>query len=229
MMSFKQFSVSVLAVAAAVAASSASAAVNQPVTATTATINFDTSFLATNGITVSALGSATVNSTTGVGTLPVSAVTLASTATGPITVSFGSTSGVALKTSSGATVNLTNFTYDASTHDLSANVSYGIFLNLTSQSLLTANNTAGDFGGAALTSVTNSTATRTLKLWASDFTLSSSFQSLLSSNGLNPSSFAFVAGAVKSIAVGVPEPSTYALMGLGLVGMGLVARRKQQA
>lgn len=50
---------------------------------------------------------------------------------------------------------------------------------------------------------------------------------------------AFYSGVLTSVAFGtlsvdvtaaaVPEPSTYALMGIGLVGMGLVARKRRQA
>jgi hypothetical protein len=235
MMSFKQFSVSVLAVAATVAASSASAAaVSQPVTATSAAITFDTTYLTANNITIAALGSATVNTTTGIGTLPLGSVSLASTATGPLTATFASGAGVSLtvtgSTGLKTTVKLTNFVFDVATSDLSANVTSGILLNLPAQSLLTAGVVGGDFGGAQLNTVANSTATRSLNLYAANFTLSDSFKTLMTDNGLDPASFAFVASVVKNIKVGsVPEPSTYALMGLGLVGMAFVARRKQQA
>ena len=52
---------------------------------------------------------------------------------------------------------------------------------------------------------------------------------------MDATQFGYLAGIVKSVNIGtvattnVPEPSTYALMGLGLVGMALVSRRKQQA
>jgi hypothetical protein len=235
MMSFKQFSVSVLAVAAAVAASSASAAVTQPVTATSAAIAFDTTYLAANNITIAALGSATVNTTTGIGTLPLGSVSLASTATGPITATFASGAGVSLAVKSATTgltttVKLTNFVFDVATSELSANVTSGILLNLPAQSLLTAGVVGGDFGGAQLSTVANSTTTRSLNLYAANFALSESFKTLMADNGLDANSFSFVASVVKNIKVGsVPEPSTYALMGLGLVGMAFVARRKQQA
>jgi opacity protein-like surface antigen len=234
MMSFKQFSVSVLAVAAAVAASSASAAaVSQPVaTGAKSTILFDTAFLASNNITVSALGTATVNTTTGVGTLPVAGASLASSATGSLTVTFAAGAGVALTTSSGATVNLTDFVFDNATDTLSANLTVGSLINRPGQSLLTAGSVTGSFGTSSLDSVASSTTARALTMSASSFSLSAGFNSFLSSNFINPASFSYVASAVKSINVtsaAVPEPSTYALMGLGLVGMGLVARRKQQA
>jgi len=225
---FKQFSMAFLAVAA----TAASAATNQPFTATSASVTLDTSYLTTNGYTVSNVGSATYNSSTGVLTDPVSAVSLA-TSPGPIDITFASGAGLSLKKGL-STVKLLNFSYDASTNSLFGDISAGLLLNLTNQSLLTATTVAGDFGGSALGNVSTSASTRTLNLSASNFVLSDAFQTFLTNNGVDPTSMAFVASIVKSVNIGtvtpaVPEPGTYALMGLGLVGIALTARRKMAA
>ena len=227
MMYFKQFAVAALAIAAAASAS----ATSQPFTATSGSVTLDTTYLSANGYTVGALGSATYNASTGVlSGDPLSAVTTSANP-GPLTASFDATSGLSL-TKGTTTVKLTNFSFDAATNSLFGNISVGFLLNLTNQSLLTATTVAGDFGGSSLSSVATSSTARTLNLAASSFVLSDAFSTLLSSNGITPSTVSFVASIVKNVNVGkvstptVPEPSTYALMGLGLVGIALAGRRK---
>lgn len=225
---FKQFSMSFLAVAA----TAASAATSQPFVATTANVTLDTSYLTANGYTVSAVGSSTYTAATGVLTDPVQAVNLA-VSPGPITIDFSDTSGMAIKKGL-TTVKLTNFTYDVATNSLFGDISAGLLLNLSNQSLLTANTVFGNFGGIIggqeLTSVTSSSTSRVLGLAASDFVLSDAFNTFLTDNGVDPAAMAFVATMVKSVNIGaVPEPSTYVLMGLGLVGIAATARRKMAA
>jgi hypothetical protein len=232
MMSFKQFTVSLVAVAAAVAASSASAAVNQPITATSAVITFDAAQLVANKVTVSGIGSTSVDPVTGVGTIPIASASLASTATGPLTLTFASGAGVALTVGSN-TVELTNFVFDNATDTLKADLfALGGLVNKTGLGLLTAGSVVGNMSGVGtLDSVTNSSSTRTVNMLAQSFVLAPEFKTLL---GSNATTFAYIASVVQSVKVGnvaasVPEPTTYALMGLGLVGMAFVARRKQQA
>lgn len=218
----KQFSMSFLAVAAF----AASAATTQPITAATAVITLDTTYLTANAYTVGALGSSTYNSVTGLLTDPLQGVSTLSNP-GALSIDFSDTSGLSLKKGT-TTVKLTDFTFDVATSSLFGTVDSGIFVHLPNISMLTANTVLGDFGGADLNNVATSGTPRKLNFLATDFVLSDSFKTLLSDNGINPTSMEFVASIVKSVAVGtVPEPTTYALMGLGLVGIAFAARRKQ--
>ncbi|MEY4764024.1 MAG: hypothetical protein RI907_697 [Pseudomonadota bacterium] len=241
MMSFKQFSVSMMAVAAVAAAAPAMAA-TQPFNATNATVVVDSATIAANlqGYTIGTVGSATYNATTGVMTEPVSAVTTA-TNPGAMMVALDSASGLKFTKSGAPTITLSGFTIDASTGELigSLKVTQGIFtvLNVQNQSVLKATSFASSLGTDIGTAVTSSTTSRALGVSASNFVLSQSFIDYVATNfDMDATQFGYLANLVQSVNIGtvalpggskVPEPSTYALMGLGLVGMSLVARRKQ--
>jgi uncharacterized membrane protein YphA (DoxX/SURF4 family) len=115
------------------------------------------------------------------------------------------------------TLSFSNFSFDSATKALSGNlVGTGVVvakLNYLSGELLTAT--------SLVTSGTNQI--------ASGFTLSAGLTAYLTAQGIAPSQVSAVAGVVKSVTVpaAVPEPTTYALMGLGLVGIALVARKRQ--
>ena len=230
----KQFSVSLLAIAASTAAFADTA---QPFVASGvngyALVTLDTSYLTANGYTAKALGSATYDAAAGTVKDPLTAVNIVGSGTsGPIDAVFSSTSGMSLsKTTNGitTTAKLTNFSYDAATQTLFGSITVGLLLNLPNQSLLTANTVyGGTFGNDVITNVTTSGTARALNMYATDFVLSNDLKTLLSDNGVDPSAVSFVASMVKSVAVGtVPEPTTYALMGLGLVGIAFARRQKQ--
>lgn len=227
MMKFlKHFTVSFLAVAAT--AASAASVTLSPITSST--VSFDTAALTSNSFTATALGNATYNSSTGVLSDAVTGASVASFP-GPATVQYDTTSGVALSTTIAfvgtVKVNLTNFSYHAADNTLYGDVfvtAMGSNITYANQSILVAANEVGTIGSSNINSVTGNGA---LNMNLTSFTLSSDLQTKLG----NASSFvAWLPGAVKSVNVtspAVPEPSTYALMGLGLVGIALAGRRKQ--
>lgn len=216
----------------ALAAGAASAATQPLNTVTSSYVTLNTSVLSQNSFTATALGNSTYNSTTGKLT---DAVASATTATNPgsLTVNYDVTSGVALKGSLsglGVTVNMTGFYYDAGTNTLFGDLAVNTLLgnaNYANQAILVAGTEIGTLGTNSINSVTTSTAPRDLNYTLSNFTIAADLNTKL---GTLAPRFAWLPSAVTNVVVSttpaIPEPSTYALMALGLVGIAAVSRRR---
>ena len=228
MTSLKHFAL--LSVALAAGAASAATQPLNPVTDSYVTLN--TAVLSDNSFTATALGTSVYNSTTGKLT---DAVASATTATNPgsLTVNYDVTSGVALKGSLsglGVTVNMTGFYYDAGTNTLFGDLAVNTLLgnaNYANQAILVAGTEIGTLGTNSINSVTTSTAPRDLNYTLSNFTIAADLNTKL---GTLAPRFAWLPSAVTNVVVSttpaIPEPSTYALMALGLVGIAAVSRRR---
>jgi len=209
-----------LAVMAVALAASAASAANLPVASYSDSVLIDTSVLTAKNLTLQKVGNATWNATTGILTDPVSSVDLASS----LVIQFDATSGFALFTPGlfgpSKVATLQNFSYNVNTGTLHGDL-FTPLGNLLDSDLLTASTKSGGLSG------------NLINVTASNFSLATELVTALGSNAAN---FQFVADAVKQVKINVtlatapvPEPSTYALMGLGLVGIGLVSRRRMAA
>jgi hypothetical protein len=203
----KTISRAAVAVAAAVAASGAMAA--------NATVSLDTSVLST--YTVKGVGADTYNSSTGILTAPIDAANTTASL-----IDFGNNDGFSLSMTvlfSTQTLSFTNFSYNVTNKTL-----YGTLSG--AGSLLSGVSFTGDL----LVAGTSGTASNVLT--ASNFSVASGLGAYLTNAGLSASYQTTIASSIKSVSVPVtapvPEPSTYALMGLGLVGISLIARQKRQ-
>lgn len=208
----KTISRAAIAVAAAVAAHGAIAA--------NATVQLDTSVISANSLTVAAIGADTYSSSTGKLIAPVDAANTTASL-----VDFGNSDGFSISLTvffAKQTLAFTNFSYN-----LTNNTLYGTLKG--SGSLLSDISFTGDLLTA------NNTVTAGSILTASNFSVAAGLTSYLTSAGVSTTSLSAITSSIQSVALpvtaapAVPEPSTYALMGLGLVGISLIARQKRQA
>ena len=164
-------------------------------------------------------------------TLPDASTTLSSAAATDLvsTAEASAYFSVAVTGSNGSTTTLTmkNFVYDNSAKALSATIIYNGAQAFAGQALTTTSATVSEAFNAATIDGLLTTGNMTLTTGAANGLMTamglSAFQQTLFRGTITSTNFGTLAIAA------VPEPSTYALMGLGLVGVALAARKRKAA
>lgn len=187
------------------------------------------SVLSTLGVTVITLGNATFADD--MLYLPVASVST-DVEGGAARIDFGDDDGFTLKTQLGS-VSFKDFTFDFATKTLSGDlVGLGFLSNISllDSGLITAGTAEGSLGLDDLSAVNSQPGSRPLYLAATDFVLATDLTDYLTLLELPTTAFP-VAQAITNLNIGtppaVPEPSTYAMLGMGLLVAGTMAARKR--
>jgi PEP-CTERM motif len=215
-MNMKHIAQAALGVVASVAVSAASAAA--PTGNAAALIN--QAMLAANEITLTTYGTASYTSNSSTGNLALTAAQATTTST---LIDFANADG--FKLAGSATVSFLDLSYNTSTQTLNGVLKLGTNFGLTIYS-------TGPIANANSFSAVADSTDGVSDLLVGNFTLDPLFADAISAF-VDPSTIP-LGSIITSITfenygfvAPVPEPSTYALMGLGLVGVSLVARRRQ--
>jgi len=167
----------------------------------------NTGALTANSMTASSLGLATYTANTGKLVLPINMAGSTSTL-----VDFGLNDGFKASGGSGF------LSYSVSFTDLQFNMSGLLTGKMTGGGIVSSLDYTGDLLQAASLVPSNGS------LIASNFSVSPSFASYLTGAGASAGLVTTIGSLVTSVTV--PEPGTYALMGLGLVGIAFVSKRR---
>ncbi|MFZ2296672.1 MAG: PEP-CTERM sorting domain-containing protein [Aquabacterium sp.] len=213
----------VLAALLATSLSAAQAASFTAPTSAVLTLSTDLTSLFSSA-TFTAVGGASYDAATRTLTEAFTSVTLSNSSATDLIGLTSPTAGISL-TSGASTLNITGLSYDNAAKSLSAVLSVNGIQQYNGVFLTSATSTVSEAFNA--TTGTGLLTTGNLNLTSGAAT------TLVAAFGL-PSFYASLAtgvnfGNLKVDVTAVPEPSSYALMGLGLVGMGLVARRRRAA
>lgn len=219
-----------------VAAAAQAAAFTAP-TSAVLTLSSDITAALGSGASISALGSATYNSSSNVLSESFTSVSMSSGAAADLIGLTDAASGFAISAVSGGvskTLNVTGISYSNATKSLSAVLSMdgvqkysGVFLtSATTPSVSETFNAALGTGLLTTGELNLTTASATSLLSSFGLSTSSLYVGIL--KGVNFGTLKVDVTAAAATVPSVPEPGTYALMGLGLVGIAAVARRRQQ-
>jgi hypothetical protein len=219
-----------VAVAAAILSvgAAAHAATFSAPTSAILTLSSDITSLLT-GATFSSTGTAVYNSGTGTLTEAFTSVTLSSSAATDFLGTTDSASGFSL-TYNGTVLSITNISYSEASKALSGTLAVGGVSKYTGSLLTSSTASVSEAFNASLGTgylstgnlyLTSAAATAML----SAFGMSTSALYVGIVTGVNFGTFA--ADVTGAAAAAVPEPGTYALMGLGLVGIASVVRRRR--
>jgi hypothetical protein len=190
------------------------------------------------GYAISAVGGATWNGTTGTFGSTVSTVDLTNKV---LDIQLPDAAGLTFTKLLNPTITLSNFSFNTGTGDLSLDLNVkSAFGNLAipNQSVLHADTLTYSLGTNTGSAITGSSSAQAVGVLASNFRLSDAFIADMAAQGADATAYGYLANAFKEVKIGtvytapptpqVPEASTYAMMALGLVGMGAVMRRRQQ-
>jgi hypothetical protein len=188
------------------------------------------SFAGVTKTTTNLFGVKKVTYTSAVVTLPFDTVSTSSASAADLSGTAQPAAGFTVTTKAGDVLSLSAISYNNSTHMLSSTIAFNNQVVFSGEALSATTATVSENFDAALGLGKLTTSTMYLTDGAANaFASAFGLESVVGT--IKATAFGALTVDVTAAApvVSIPEPSTYALMGLGLVGVALTARKRQAA